>query len=110
MEQRPQNESAHARWVAHKEAEERSLDSVQRVIVSSLILAVFGTLTVVLAVYLVLRPEDVSRTSAIMLWIHSGFIGLITTGAVLVTHRRRFYSPWVLLGLLPMAISGPWIL
>jgi hypothetical protein len=35
---------------------------------------------------------------------------LATTAAILLVNRRRPFSPWVLLGLLPMAISAPWIL
>ena len=40
----------------------------------------------------------------------SGVMGLATAAAILLINRRRPYSPWVLLGLLPMAISTPWIL
>ena len=40
----------------------------------------------------------------------SGVLGLVTAAAILLINRRRPYSPWVLLGLLPMGISAPWIL
>jgi hypothetical protein len=40
----------------------------------------------------------------------SGVLGLATAAAILLINRRRPYSPWVFLGLLPMAISAPWIL
>ncbi len=40
----------------------------------------------------------------------TGVIGLVAAAAVLVLHRRRWYAPWVLLGLLPMLVSAYWIL
>ena len=40
----------------------------------------------------------------------TGVFGLATAAAVLIVNRRRPYSPWVLLGLLPMAISAFWVL
>jgi hypothetical protein len=39
----------------------------------------------------------------------TGFIGLVTTALILFVNRRRPYSPLVLLGLLPMAVSAWWI-
>lgn len=36
----------------------------------------------------------------------TGVIGLVTAGAVLITDRKRPISPWLAVGLLPMAISG----
>ena len=44
------------------------------------------------------------------LWVMTGVIGLVTAAAVLVLHRRHWYAPWVLLGLLPMLVSAYWIL
>ena len=40
----------------------------------------------------------------------SGVLGLVTAAAILLINRKRPYSPWVLLGLLPMVITAPWIL
>jgi hypothetical protein len=40
----------------------------------------------------------------------TGVMGLATAATILLVNRRRPYSLWVLLGLLPMAISAPWIL
>lgn len=37
------------------------------------------------------------------LWVMVGVVGLLTAAAVLVINRRRPYSPWVALGLRPMA-------
>jgi uncharacterized membrane protein len=96
---------------ARSEQEARSLDLVQRTIISALIAFVFGTFAAVLAAYLVIRgDQDLPRSSVIGLWIMSGVLGLTTAAAILLVNRRRPFSPWVLLGLLPMAISAPWIL
>ena len=99
-----------ARRAARREAEERSLDMVQRVIISVLVVIVLGTVAVVLAAYLVVRPAEFGRGELLALWVQTGVIGLITAAVVLFINRRRPYAPWVLLGLLPMAISAWWIL
>ena len=44
-----------------------------------------------------------------ILWGMTGVIGLITVILVLLINRRRPLSPWLLLGLLPMAVSAYWI-
>jgi hypothetical protein len=94
-----------------REQEARSLDLVQRVIVSGLVAIVFGTFAAVLAAYLAIRGDnDLPHFSVVGLWIMTGVMGLATAAAILLINRRRPYSPWVLLGLLPMVISAPWIL
>lgn len=90
--------------------DERSLDFVQRLIASSAIAAFIGSLAVALAAYLVLGGvHQLPRDSVIGLWVMTGVIGLVTAEAVLLFHQRRWYSPWLLLGLLPMAASAYWI-
>ena len=92
-------------------AEERSLDFVQRLIASSAIGLFVGSLAVVLAAYLALDGvHSLPRDSVVGLWVMTGVIGVVTAAAVLVLHRRRWYSPLVLLGLLPMVCSAYWIL
>jgi hypothetical protein len=94
-----------------RENEARSLDLVQRVIISGLVTFVFGTFSAVLAAYLAIRgDQDLPPVSVTGLWIMTGVLGLATAAAILLINRRRPYSPWVLLGLLPMVISAPWIL
>jgi hypothetical protein len=96
---------------ARRKQEAKSVDLVQRVVVSALVAVVFGTFAAVLAAYLALAGDkDLPPTSVIGLWIMTGVMGLGTAAAILLVNRRRPYSPWVLLGLLPMAISAPWIL
>ena len=94
-----------------QENEARSLDVTQRAIVSALVGIVFGTFSAVLAAYLAIRGEqDLPSFSVTGLWIMTGVMGLATAATILLVNRRRPYSLWVLLGLLPMAISAPWIL
>jgi len=94
-----------------RKREERSLDLVQRIIISALVAVVFGTFSAVLAAYLVIRgDQDLPSFSVTGLWIMTGVLGLATAAAILLINRLRPYSPWVLLGLVPMAISAPWIL
>jgi hypothetical protein len=96
---------------ARREHEARSLDLVQRVVLSALVAVVFGTFAAVLAAYLALAGDrDLPPTSVTGLWIMTGVMGLGAAAAILLINRRRPYSPWVLLGLLPMAISAPWVL
>ena len=92
------------------DAEGRSLDLVQRMIISALIIVVFGLFAGMLAAYIAFFPEEASRNSTIGLWVMTGVFGLVTAAAVLFVNRRRPYSPWVALGLLPMAISAFWVL
>ena len=94
-----------------RENEARSLDLVQRIIISALVAMVFGTFSAVLAAYLVIRGnQDLPPSSVTGLWVMTGVLGLATAATILLVNRRRPYSPWVLLGLLPMAISAPWIM
>jgi Zn-dependent protease with chaperone function len=86
--------------------EEVSLDLVQRVIISVLVIVVVGSIAAVLAAYISLNQQTMTRTDVVGLWVMTGVIGLATAIAVLVINRRRPYSPWVLLGLLPMAATG----
>ena len=100
-----------SRHSIRRENEARSLDLVQRIIISGLVAIVFGTFSAVLAAYLAIHgDQDLPPTSVTGLWIMTGVLGLATAAAVLLINRRRPYSPWVLPGLLPMVISAPWIL
>jgi hypothetical protein len=93
-----------------RRAEQRSLDLVQRMIISALMGVVFGSLAVVLGAYLALSgDQDLPRSSVIGLWVMTGVIGLLTAAAVLLINRRRPYSPLVALGLLPMLVTAYWI-
>jgi len=90
--------------------EGKSLDLVQRVIISVLIGVVIGMFAAVLALYIATSGQtDLGRSDVIGLWIMTGVLGLITSGAILLINRRKPYHPAVLLGLLPMAAAAYWI-
>jgi hypothetical protein len=95
---------------SRRRAEQRSLELVQRVIISALVAVVFGSLAVVLAAYLAVSgDQDLPRSSVIGLWVMTGVIGLLTAAAVLMINRRRPYSLLVALGLVPMLVVAYWI-
>ena len=95
----------------YAEDDARSLEFVQRLIASSAVGLFVGSISVVLAAYLAAGgAQDLPRDSVIGLWVMTGVIGLVAAAAVLVLHRRHWYAPWVLLGLLPMLVSAYWIL
>ncbi len=92
------------------DAEAQSLDTVQRAIVSVLVGVVFGSLATVLGAYLAVAGErDLARSDVLGLWVMTGVVGLVTAAGILVINRRRPYAPWVVLGLLPMAVTAWWL-
>ena len=91
-------------------SEERSLDLVQRVVFSAIVVVVTGSIALVLSLYLAFNQDHLARSDEVILWIMTGVIGIITIGVVLLINRRRLLSPWLVLGLLPMALSAYWIL
>jgi len=76
---------------------------------SAIVMVVTGSIAMVLALYLALSPEKFSTAETAILWGMTGVIGLITVVLVLLINRRRPLSAWLLLGLLPMAVSAYWI-
>ncbi len=96
--------------MSRAEEEARSLDTVQRVIISALLGVVFGSLAAVLGAYLALAGErDLARGDVLGLWVMTGVVGVVTAAAVLLVNRRKPYAPWVVLGLLPMTVTAFWI-
>jgi hypothetical protein len=93
-----------------EQEEARSLDLVQRMIVSALVIVIYGAISAGLTAYITLNPDDLSSGSVIVLWLIAGFAGLLTAATVLVINRRHPYSPLLVLGLLPTAISAYWVL
>ena len=91
-------------------AEERSLDLVQRVVFSAIVVVVIGSISATLAGYVALNTDEFSRVDGTILWVMTGIIGLVTVMIVLAINRRSLISPWLVLGLAPMAISAFWVL
>jgi len=50
-------------------------------------------------------PEDAAR--GVPLWVMSAVWGMATMAGVLLIHRRRVLSPWLLIGALPAALAAP---
>ena len=92
-----------------RQEDEQSLDLVQRVVASALVIVIGLALAAGLTAYAALSfgPD---QTGTIGLWVMTGIAGLLVAAAVLVINRRHPYSPLILIGLLPMAVSAYWIL
>jgi hypothetical protein len=90
------------------DAEEQSLDLVQRVVISAILCVVFGAPTVALSAYAPHRALT-SAGDAIGLWAMGLILGLVAAEAVLFINRRKPWHPAVLLGLVPAAISAYWM-
>ena len=71
---------------------------------------VVGSIATVLALYLAFNQDELARSDEVILWLMTGVIGIITVVVVLLINRRRPISPWLVLGLLPMAVSAYWVL
>jgi len=91
-----------------RDAEEKSLDLVQRMVISALCVVFIGGPTVALGAYSAFSTA-ISRSDSIGLWVMCGVVGLLAAVAVLLINRRKPYSPLVLLGLLPAAVTAYWV-
>ncbi|MFT3861466.1 hypothetical protein [Micropruina sp.] len=90
--------------------EGKSLDLVQRLLVSMLVGGIVGFVASVLALYVSTRAHtDLPRDSQIGLWVMTGVIGLCGSAAVLVLNRKRPWHPAVVLGLAPMVVAAFWV-
>jgi hypothetical protein len=89
-------------------AEERSLDLVQRVVVSAIMCVVFGAPTVALAAYAPHRALT-SPGDATGLWVMGVILGIVAAESVLYVNRRKPWHPAVLFGLVPSALSAYWM-
>ena len=89
--------------------DERSLDLVQRMVVSALAIVVGGAISVGLTAYITLNPSDLGQGSIVGLWVFAGIAGLLTAATILVINRRHPYSPLLVLGLIPTALAAYWV-
>jgi hypothetical protein len=81
------------------------IETVQRWVVSVILIHVGSVPAVSLAVYSI-GVSDTDHGRGVGLWIMSGVIGLLTVAGVRLIFQRSPLSPWLLLGLLPTAITG----
>lgn len=84
------------------------IETVQRWVAAA-VLAHVGTVPAVsLAVYSIgFAKTDHDR--GVGLWIMSGVIGLLTVAGVRLIFQRTPFSPWLVLGALPTAVTGFYI-
>ena len=85
-----------------------NIETVQRWVVSAILFHVGSVPAITLAVYSIgVAADDFGK--GVGLWIMSGVIGVLTAAGILAIHRRTLLSPWLLLGILPTAVTGFYI-
>ncbi|TCO42362.1 hypothetical protein EV646_114186 [Kribbella antiqua] len=85
-----------------------NIETVQRWVVSAILFHVGSVPAITLAVYSIgVAAADFGR--GVGLWIMSGVIGLLTVVGILLIFQRTPRSAWLLLGILPTAVTGFYI-
>jgi hypothetical protein len=89
-----------------------NIETVQRWVASAILFHVGSVPAITLAVYSIgIASSDFGR--GVGLWIMSGVIGVLTAVGLLLIHRRGtraiLRSPWLVVGILPTAVTGFWI-
>lgn len=85
-----------------------NIETVQRWVASVILLHVGSVPAVTLAVYSIgVAAGDFGR--GVGLWFMSGVIGLLTVAGILAIFRRSPLSLWLVLGILPTAVTGFYI-
>jgi hypothetical protein len=86
-----------------------NIETVQRWVVSVILLHVGSVPAITLAVYAIgVAKADYGK--GVALWAMSGVIGLLTVAGVLAIFRRSPLSLWLIAGILPTAITGFYVL
>ncbi|MGZ0153003.1 hypothetical protein ACXJJ3_38500 [Kribbella sp. WER1] len=84
------------------------IETVQRWVVSAILFHVGSVPAVTLAVYSIgVSHDDFGK--GVGLWIMSAVIGVLTAAGILALHRRSLLSLWLVLGILPTAVTGFYI-
>ena len=84
------------------------IETVQRWVASVVLIHVGTVPAVTLAVYSI----GIAKTAhgrGVGLWLMSGVIGVLTIAGVRLIHQRTPFSPWLILGILPTAVTGFYI-
>ena len=96
------------RMIRRRTPRPMNIETVQRWVVSAILFHVGSVPAVTLAVYSIgVAADDFGK--GVGLWIMSGVIGVLTAVGILAIHRRNFVSLWLLLGILPTAVTGFYI-
>jgi hypothetical protein len=86
-----------------------NIETVQRWVASVILIHVGSVPAITLAVYSI-SVANTDYGKGVGLWIMSGVIGLLTVAGVLAIFRRSVLSFWLIVGILPTAITGFYIL
>ncbi|WP_405059294.1 hypothetical protein OG474_42125 [Kribbella sp. NBC_01505] len=85
-----------------------NIETVQRWVASAILFHVGSVPAITLAVYSIgVAADDFGR--GVGLWVMSGVIGILTAAGILAIFRRFPLSPWLLVGILPTAVTGFYI-
>ncbi len=88
-----------------------SLNRVQQWVASSVIFIVGMGITIPLAgISPFMGADEGAPGAAVGLWVMSLLWGVATVVAILVVHRHRVLSPWLLLGIVPAMAVLPLML
>jgi hypothetical protein len=82
-----------------------NIETVQRWVFAVILIHIGGSPTLALAAYSP-HAEETKHSAGVGLWIMSGVVGLVTTTGVLVITQHSLISPWLILGVLPMAVAA----
>ena len=86
-----------------------NIETVQRWVASVILIHVGSVPAITLAVYSI-SVANTDYGKGVGLWIMSGVIGLLTVAGVLAIFRRSVLSFWLVVGILPTAITGFYVL
>ena len=87
-----------------------SLARVQQWVATTVIVIVgMGIAGPLAGVSAAMDDGDKAADSVHGIWVMSGLWGVATMAAVLVVHRHRLLSWWLLLGLVPALVALPWV-
>jgi hypothetical protein len=85
------------------------IETVQRWVASAVLIHVGSVPAITLAVYSI-GVADTDYGKGVGLWLMSGVIGILTAAGVLLIFQRSLLSLWVVVGILPTAITGFFVL
>ena len=86
-----------------------NIETVQRWVASAILFHVGSVPAVTLAVYSI-GVAETDYGKGVGLWFMSGVIGLLTAAGILAIFQRSLLSLWLVLGILPTAVTGFYVL
>ncbi|WP_344166080.1 hypothetical protein [Kribbella yunnanensis] len=84
------------------------IETVQRWVASVIVVHIGSVPAVSLAVYSI-GIAKTDHGKGVGLWIMSAVIGLLTVAGVRLIFQRTPFTPWIVLGALPTALTGFYI-